>query len=699
MPRILKFGPFEADLEAGELRKNGLRLRIQEQPFQVLTALMERPGEIVTRDELVTRLWPQGTFVDFDRGLNAAIARLRQVLNDSAENPRYLETVARKGYRFLASVEEVAGPTAASTAVSFRRRWAGVMLLTVLLVAVAALILFRKRSTPQRPIQAVQVTTEPGTELCPSLSPDGNQVAFEWSREGAGPQIYVKLVGPGDPVRLTSGSWIEYGPAWSRDGKQIAFVRKLDQIRIGVFVIPALGGMERKLTEFANLEGYNYRNTYRWLDWTPDGKNLIAAGAERIGVLQGLFIIPLDGGPRRSLTRPPDTFLGGDRSPALSPDGRVLAFARSPHHVTSELWLLDLKPDLTPAGDPRQITATELAADSPAWTPDGRELVFTMDGPGLWRVAVAGRSTPARLDAAGRLGMFPAIAPNGRLVFSEFVRDVNLWRQEIPSGTQTAPSAVRLIASSVGDGTPQYSPDGMRIAFESNRSGRKNIWICDRDGSRCSELVAIRMTAAGTPRWSPDGKRIAFDARMDRGSDVYVIDLEGGVPRRLSDDPSDNSIPSWSRDGKWVYFRSGRTGRNEIWKSPSEGGPAAQVTRNGGHVAFEATDGKSLFYTKTQSGSKLWRSALDGTGERVVAEEVTNRAFALAEDRVYLMRPSPDGLATLVSLQLSTGKVVEIARTLRPPGDGLSLSPDGRYLLYSQIDHSSADLTLLEEFR
>ena len=108
-PRIVRFGAFEVDLFTGELRKHGLRVRIQQQPYQILAALLEHPGEVVSRDELVRRLWPNGTFVDFDRGLNAAVTRLRQALSDSAENPRYMETVARRGYRFLNAIERVRG--------------------------------------------------------------------------------------------------------------------------------------------------------------------------------------------------------------------------------------------------------------------------------------------------------------------------------------------------------------------------------------------------------------------------------------------------------------------------------------------------------------------------------------------------------------------------------------------------------------
>jgi len=474
-------------------------------------------------------------------------------------------------------VEEATGvaPTAASPTRTWR--WGALSICALLLFAAAGWILYRRQATPQQQLQALPLTTEFGTELCPSLSPDGNQVAFEWTRGSAGPHIYVKLVGPGDPVRLTSGSESEYGPAWSRDGKQIAFIRMLDPNRVGVFVIPALGGVERKLTEFANSEIYYWRNTHRWLDWTPDGNHLIASGAEDPYAAQALFVVPLDGGPRRRLTTPPAANRAGDRSPAVSPDGRVVAFARALIPINAELYLLPVTRDLSPAAEPRQLTNHGGSADAPAWLPDGRELLYTVGVPvtvgglGIWRIGVGRDSTPRRQDTAGHQGTFPSLAPNGRLAISESRSDSNIWRQEVMAGAAAASSAVRLIASSVADSNPQYSPDGKRIAFASNRSGRPTIWICEQDGTRCFELEAVRMATAGTPRWSPDGKKIAFDGRKDGAHEVYVINVDGGAPRLLTGAPPDNSIPSWSRDGKWIYFRSARTGRNEIWKVPSTG--------------------------------------------------------------------------------------------------------------------------------
>ena len=203
-PRIVRFGVFDVDLGRGELRKQGVRLRLQEQPFQVLAALLEQPGEIVSREELIRRLWPDGTVVDFDRGLNAAITRLRQTLSDSAETPRYVETVARRGYRFVAAVDTPGtAPVLVERRLTKRRLWPAIAAVAVVAGLVLATSVMVRRQPPVAPavLDPTPLTTDPGSERNPTFSPDGSQVAYEWDRGDGVPRIYMKAVGAGDPIR------------------------------------------------------------------------------------------------------------------------------------------------------------------------------------------------------------------------------------------------------------------------------------------------------------------------------------------------------------------------------------------------------------------------------------------------------------------------------------------------------------------
>ena len=228
---IVRFGVFELDIEKAELRKQGLRLRLQEQPFKVLVALVENQGEVVAREDLVQRLWADGTVIDFDRGLNAAVTRLRQVLSDSAENPKYVETVARRGYRFLVPVQIVDGPEFATVGLSpgispvrWKWWWIAAGLAPILLV-VSYLLFFRT----QREASLEQMTRDPGLATEPAMSPDGKLLAYASDRGGESLNIWVKqLVPGGKALQLTHDNADAHQPSFSPDGSKIAYRAEKD---------------------------------------------------------------------------------------------------------------------------------------------------------------------------------------------------------------------------------------------------------------------------------------------------------------------------------------------------------------------------------------------------------------------------------------------------------------------------------------
>ena len=238
----------------------------------------------------------------------------------------------------------------------------------------------------------------------------------------------------------------------------------------------------------------------------------------------------------------------------------------------------------------------------------------------------------------------------------------------------------------------QYSPDGERIAFQSGRSGNIEIWICSNQGVHCHQLTSFNGPAAGWPSWSPDGTRIAFDSPATGNFGAYVVDTNGGSPKRLTSDTA------WSRDGKWIYFSSARTGKHEVWKVPSLGGDARQVTHSGGFVAIESPDGKPLYYTKVEERATLFKSLLDGTGETKVLDNVAQRGFVLTADRIYYLQAEPDQRITLRYRVLATNQDVEISAIKRKGYPGLSLSGNGKYLIYSQFDSEGSDLMLVPDF-
>jgi Tol biopolymer transport system component len=263
---------------------------------------------------------------------------------------------------------------------------------------------------------------------------------------------------------------------------------------------------------------------------------------------------------------------------------------------------------------------------------------------------------------------------------------------------------VKLIASTRQELNPQYSPDGSRVAFSSDRTGNHEIWVCNGDGSNPVQLTSLE-TSSGTPRWFPDGRRIVFDSQKEGHAEIYVIDTDTRAPRRLTNDPSDDVTPSVSHDGKWIYFGSTRTGRLEIWRLPAEGGQAVQVTHEGGAIPFESLDGKTVYYQKKPAASDVWQVPVAGGEETRVLGPAGQLQFAVVADGIYFIEPGPPGYAgwingnSLKFFSFAKGTAEKVFDIKYLPQIGLSVSPDGRYVLFSQVDPFVCDLMLVENFR
>jgi len=331
-----------------------------------------------------------------------------------------------------------------------------------------------------------------------------------------------------------------------------------------------------------------------------------------------------------------------------------------------------------------------------------------MSNPSLWRVAADGSSRPQRLASLGQGIRSPAISRQGnRLAYAQRSLDSNIWRVKLPGPHDKSiplhPKGAPFITSTRLDANPQFSPDGKRIVFTSgrlSRIGSYEIWLCDSDGSNGVQLTSLG-AEAGTPRWSPDSERIAFDSNVEGHWDVYVINVNGGKPRRLTHSEGNSDSPSWSHDGKWIYFVSNRDGRDQLWKIPAEGGKAIQVTRNGGSNGLESLDGKFVYYAKGRYGTSLWKIPVDGGDETQVLESLVQWGdFVVVDAGIYFI-PTPAAGAASSSinfLSFATGKIKSVATTDRP-GGGLTVSIDGRWILYTQLDQSASELMLVENFR
>ena len=548
----------------------------------------------------------------------------------------------------------------------------------------------------QRP---VPLTSYPGNERQSSFSPDGSQVVFSWDGDKQeNDDIYVKVVGPGAPLRLTTDPGSDFSPKWSPDGRTIAFARNVAD-GTQIMLIPALGGPERTLARFSRNDGNRLR-LYAALDWSPDGKWLVVAGKTRDEPTR-LHAISIESGDIRPLTNPPRNLM--DVEPALAPDGRSIAFARVNGMNLADIWVQKVSGTLEPQGEPRKMPAEGTFARDPAWTADGREILYASGQDlrsNIYRTPADGSGSSHLIEALGDGVEGPSFSYSSRrLAFSRQLRNSNIWRLDLQAKTRAAES---FISSTVREAFPQYSPDGKKVVFYSNRSGLNQIWVCDADGTRAAQLTSMTGGITGTPRWSPDGKQISFDSNTGGDWQIYVMDADGGKPKPLTHDKLTNVVTSWSRDGRWVYFLRGAGGDEQVWKVASQGGEAVQVTRHGGSGGVESVDGRTLFFIKALSGAStsLWRMPVDGGDEVQMVPSLYRYNFAVTAAGIYYDTTAlPDKPSSIAYLDFATGKVTTLHTLTKPADLGLAVSPDGRYLLFAQQDFSGSDLMLVENFR
>ncbi len=688
--RIVRFGLFQVNLESGELYKRSVRVPLQGQPFQVLAILLEHSGKLVTREDLRQRVWPKDTFVDFDHALNTSIAKIRSALADDADNPRFVETLARRGYRFIAPMDKPASPTASCTSPErplekprAKAMWITVGITLALLCGVA--IWRYSRRGPEFPMPMSEVsplTGLPGVHAYPAFSPDGNQVAFVI--EGLqNPGMYTALVGSERPLRLTSTA-ADSSPTWSPDGRQIAFTR-YDGKSLSICVVPALGGTVQKLYTFP----YAPPSTAEWVTWSPDGKVLAFAQKSRIE----LFSIA--DSTTRPLSSPPDQY--HDSGAAFSPDGTRVAFVRGTvAGVTEDAFVVPIT-----GGEAKRLTFDgRPISGPPAWTPDGRDIVFSSSRRGLislWRISASGGEP--RPVAGVVMASAPSISRKGDLAYVHQLSNDNIWQVDLTNETHQQGSPRPVISAKWENFRPNFSPDGKKIAFESDRSGESEIWACDSDGSDCGQVTSLH-GVAGNAHWSPDGRYIAFEFRPKEHSEIYLIEVPGGMPQLIPTFPgADNGGPNWSRDGQWIYFYTDRGGRFNVARVRLSGGSPLEVTKDGGLLAAESADGRFLYYSKFEQPG-IWKMPLPGGEEtRLLDQPWGVYDWALGRNGIYFLDNTNAPQINIEFFEFATGKRSHISGVNKSAGFGLAVSPDDRSVLFVQNEVAEYSIMLVKNFR
>jgi Tol biopolymer transport system component/DNA-binding winged helix-turn-helix (wHTH) protein len=678
--------------------------QVEPKIMRVLLCLATLPGQVVTREDLIEEVW-EGAFVT-DDVLTRSIGELRRIFEDDPGSPRVIETIRKRGYRLIAPVQELPdtpgeaedGLAAAEPPPRAPLR-TGPQVIPLTLAALAVLVLagvlglrFLSDDSPRGsgPRRVVPLTSFPGNEFDPALSPDGSRVAFVWDTGNGEVDLWVKLTNSETPLRLTASPGAERAPVWSPDGSRLAFAR-LEGEDCGIFTVPSIGGPERRLTAC----GYPRAPD---MAWSPDGHWLALTQRNEGGRYPvRLQLLSVDTLEQRDLTRPSEDYLG-DYAPAFAPDGRSVAFARVRGGGAEDLYVVPVE-----GGEVRRLTHDNRHLTGLAWSSSGREIIFSSDRAGtysLWKVPVAG-GPPQWIAGGGSKMKDPSASRQGQLLAAEsWLYEINIWRTPLGSTAAERQPEPVITSTLQWDFEPQFSPDGRHIAFGSSRSGSHEIWVAGGDGSHPMQLTSFGGPHTGMPRWSADGERLVLTAMPEGQADLYTISASGGVPLRLTSHPQDEVAPSWSRDGRWVYFGSRRTGTWQIWKVATDGEQVIQVTRHGGYAAFEAPEGAWLYHTRIGAPG-IWRVPVNGGEETLVVDGLQPddwANWAVSEAGIHFLVRSDSDTPSVAHLPYGASQPVIVGTLEDMSWGGVSVSPDSRWLLHSRTDRREADLLLVENY-
>ncbi|HEV8130083.1 MAG TPA: winged helix-turn-helix domain-containing protein [Acidobacteriota bacterium] len=693
--------------------------------FDLLSVMVENHGRLLQKDELMQKVWPD-SFVE-EANLSYNVSLLRRALGQSGEAQDPIETVPKWGYRFVAPVTKRSGAAADATVADhttalpdyapapvvaarrqlFNMKWLGLALGGLFAAGAVFLLttlrLKKDEGRPELPYKIVPITSYPGVESQPSFSPDGSQLAFTWNNAGNS-DIYVKVLGVDKPLRLTQDPATDNNPVWLSDGRRIAFIRSTGDSST-VFLVSPLGGQERRVAELSRFRPY--QNS---MDASPDAKLLAVSDKTRPDEPFAIFLLSIETGEKRRLTQPPPGVIGDD-NPRFSPDGQNIAFGRQ---VTSRKYDLYV---IAPTGARQRRVSDQTAIVHGITWANTTELVFSSnirEQDGLWRLDIRPGGLVRPLGVGGTTAFRPVIAPRQRrLAYTARELDTNIWQMESSGIAGRWNEPKRLIFSSQWDEYPSiWNAPGAktRIAFSSSRSGDSEIWTCDSNGSNLLQLTNFNGPRCYYPSWSPDGRTLAFDVTLEGQRDIYLIEGDGGPPRRLTEEASDDSRPAWSRDGKSIYFSSNKAGSLDIWKIPARGGRAIQVTRSGGWRAVESFDSKYVYFMKRPGQAGIWRLPVSGGSEELVLDYEgagSSACWDVARNGIYFairawqLGSEKSVLPTIHFFDFQSRQVTMLARCEKPILNisGLSVSPDERTILFTQVDRFEGDIVLVENFR
>jgi len=619
------FGSYSLDLRSAELRKFGSKIKMGEQSFRILCLLLDAEGEMVSREELRTKLWASDTFVDFDHGLNSAIQRLRDCLSDSAEKPRWIETIPRRGYRFVGQVNwqaedgtspetkheslatgEATDGTSREEADRTSRPWVVAAALILAGVGMALVLLRGKPSEPSAYFHNTKVPriTTLGNIDSVAISPDGHYIVFAARKNGKA-SLRVRQPSDANSIEIAASDISFQNLLYSPDGNSI-FYRQFDQTGQGlIYQIPAFGGVPHRVCTDVDSP----------VTVSPDGKQLAFIRHNPARQVSQLIVAATDGSGEKVLveTKYPKVL----DFPSWSRDGRRLACTFREALLGNICDLVEV--DVATGKQSTPLLHNWQGIEQIAWTTRSDGLIFVaQDEVGFNRgqlfSMLSSTGTPRKItNGIDNFDGVSVSADSQHLVTVLERFDSSIWLagardldhpKEFTSGQGDINGALGLA----------YSRDG-KIVFSSRANGHGTLWI----GNPATRTIQQLIPQAGedfAPWVMPDGSVVFTSPRGTGKHCLWHIDSDGTNPRQLTSG-SDDRFPVSTPDGRWIFYQSSAKGRSMIMKAPIGGGEPEIVSDVLSGPPAISPDGTLLGYVVAlPDGFKLGVEPLDHSWPR-----------------------------------------------------------------------------------
>jgi Tol biopolymer transport system component/DNA-binding winged helix-turn-helix (wHTH) protein len=709
-------GEWTVQVELNSLIRDEVVRHIEPKVMKVLLTLSAQQGRVVSKEELISTVWPD-TFVG-DDVLTRCISILRRITEDDPHTPHFIQTIPKVGYRLVAPISELAdetqdnvpsiqdspipasapAPAPAQGSSQRGRRIVG-WAVSVGLVSAFLFAMWSYQKSKTKPdgvpvsFRTIQFTSYAGEQTQPAFSPDGKQIAFVWIAEDtASRRIYVKTIGTEEVKQLTSDTDEQFSPTWSPDGRQIAYLARSNEgLSLSVANVKSQVAPRKLLIP---------QQPSHWeqgaLSWAPSGKSLVYPDHSGTAPDSSIFLLDLHTFNTRSITTPPAGW-EGDLNPAYSPDGRWIAFTRASETAVRDIYFMS-----TATGELHQLTRDHMNIDSLTWTADSSFIIFSSNRGGkygLWKIGLKDKA-PERLPVGTEDAYQPAVGPRpGELAYTQGSAIWSILRLQQSSGKESSVQSDAVLTSTQQDSAPSLSPDGSFFAFQSRRSGNQEIWIASQAGDQLRQLTFMAGPLTGSPSWSNHGNKILFDSRPGGHSHIFCVAAAGGRPKQLTFGDANDITPRWSHDDQSIYFRSNRGDRWQLWRVSAAGGDPQPVTTGDGIVPQESPDGKWLYYTRGNEDG-IWRVPPSGGAEtQILAQpsadywgywQVTSRGI------FYLDRGASSSAIRIFNPDTKVTSLYAMLREVPPVYSGLAVAQGGKVVLLTDQHDAGRHITLIQ---